>query len=153
MVRSSARVRAVPAIFVGGVIVGLIDFLYAVVVYSPRHPVLIAQGIASGALGPKSYSEGAYSALLGVFFHFLIALGAATVYFVSSRRLRFLIDHPVASGIAYGALVFLFMHLVVLPLSAFPKGEFHPVYVAFEFVEHWFGVGLPIALSVRHYSR
>jgi hypothetical protein len=45
------------------------------------------------------------------------------------------------------------MHLVVLPLSATPKGPTHFTYQAFEFVEHWFCVGLPIALSVRHYSR
>jgi hypothetical protein len=27
------------------------------------------------------------------------------------------------------------------------------IYQISEFVEHWFSVGLPIALSVRHYSR
>jgi hypothetical protein len=45
------------------------------------------------------------------------------------------------------------MHLVVLPLSAAPKGHMPFVLMALEFVEHWFFVGLPIGLSVRHYSR
>jgi hypothetical protein len=36
--------------------------------------------------------------------------------------------------------------------SVAPKGDTPFVYVAFEFVEHWFCVGLLIALSVRHYS-
>jgi uncharacterized membrane protein YagU involved in acid resistance len=84
--------------------------------------------------------------------HFVIALSAATVYYLASRRFKFLMSHAVASGLTYGALVFLFMHIVVLPLSAVPKGDTPFVYMAFEFFEHWFGVGLPIALSVRHYS-
>jgi hypothetical protein len=50
-------------------------------------------------------------------------------------------------------MVYLFMPIVVLPLSAAPKGTTPFGYMAFEFVEHWFCVGLPIALSVRRYSR
>ena len=145
--------RALPAIVVGGMIVGVLDLLYAIVVYSPRQPILVPQTIASGVLGPISYSEGAYSCALGVFLHFLIALGAATVYYTASRKLRFLVSHAVASGLAYGALVFLFLHVVVVPLSAVPTLSSPLIYQAFEFVWHWFGVGLPIALSVRHYSR
>jgi len=149
---SSAHSRAFAAIVVGGLIVGVVDLLYAIAVYSPRHPILVPQTIASGILGVKSYSEGTYSAALGIILHFIIALGAATIYYLASRRLKFLMSHAVASGLIYGALVFLFMHIVVLPLSAVPKGDTPFVYMAFEFVEHWFGVGLPIALSVRHYS-
>ena len=55
--------------------------------------------------------------------------------------------------VCYGAAVYRFMHLVVLPLSAAPAGHTPLVYKVDEFVEHWFCVGLPIALSVRHYSR
>jgi uncharacterized membrane protein YagU involved in acid resistance len=56
-------------------------------------------------------------------------------------------------GMIYGALVYVFMHYAVLPLSAAPHGQLPTIYKVFEFVEHWLGVGLPIALSVRHYSR
>jgi hypothetical protein len=52
-----------------------------------------------------------------------------------------------------GALAHLFMQIVVLPLSAVPKDDIPFIYVASEFVAHWFCVGLPIALSVGHYSR
>jgi hypothetical protein len=45
------------------------------------------------------------------------------------------------------------MHIVLLPLSAVPKGHGHFICQVFEFAEHWFGVGLPIALSVCHYRR
>jgi len=145
--------RPFPAIFVGGLIVGAVDLLYAIAVYTPRHPILVPQTIASGILGLKSYQGGVPAALLGVVLQFIIALGAATVYYLASHKLKFLVSRAVLCGLIYGALVYLFMHGVVLPLSATPKGHTPLVYQAFEFVEHWFAVGLPIALSVRHYSR
>lgn len=149
----SATPRPFPAIMVGGLIVGVLDLIYAIVVYSPQKPILIPQTIASGLLGMKSYSGGAETAVLGVVLHFVIALGVATVYYAASRRFEILVHQAVLVGLIYGALVYLFMHLVVLPVSAAPKGHMPFIYQACEFVEHWFCVGLPIALSVRHYSR
>jgi hypothetical protein len=145
--------RTFQAIAVGGVIVGVLDLIYAIVVYSPHKPILIPQTIASGLVGMKSYSGGIQTAVLGVVLHFVIALGAATVYLVASRKIAFLIRHAVVSGLIFGALVYGFMHLVVLPLSAAPQGHTALIYKVSEFIEHWFCVGLPIALSVRHYSQ
>jgi len=148
-----AKARPFPAIFVGGLIVGVLDLIYAILVYSPQKPILIPQTIASGVLGMKSYSGGVPAASLGVVLHFVIALAAATAYYLASRKLTFLVDRGVLSGLIYGALVYLFMHVVVLPLSAVSHSDIPFIYKACEFVEHWFCVGLPIALSVRHYSR
>jgi hypothetical protein len=150
---SFARPRPFPAIFVGGLIVGVLDLAYAILVYSPKKPILIPQTIASGVLGMKSYGGGTQTAALGVVLHFVIALGAATVYYLASRKLTFLVSRAVLCGLVYGALVYLFMHFVVLPLSAAPHRHTPFIYQATEFVEHWFCVGLPIALSVRRYSR
>jgi hypothetical protein len=144
--------RPLPAILVGGLIVGALDLAYAIAVYSPRRPILIPQTIASGLLGRASYGGGMATAALGVVLHFVIALGAATVYYLASRKLKLLVRHAVPCGMVFGALVYLFMHWVVLPLSAAPHGQMAFVYKAAEFVEHWFCVGLPIALSVRRYA-
>ncbi len=105
-VSSFTRTRPVPAILVGGLIVGVLDLTYAVAVYSPQKPILIPQTIASGVLGVGSYSGGTTTAALGVFLHFVIALGAATVYYLASRKLRVLVSHAVLSGIIYGALLY-----------------------------------------------
>ena len=152
-IASDPSPRSFSAIFVGGLVVGAVDLLYAIAVYSPHHPILVPQTIASGVLGPKSYQGGVPAALLGVVLQFVIALGAATVYYLASRKLTYLVTRAVLCGLIYGALVYVFMHVIVLPLSAVPKGNTPLVYKVFEFVEHWFAVGLPIALSVRHYSR
>lgn len=148
------KARPMPAIAVGGFIVGVIDLLYAILVYNPRHPIKIPQAIASGVLGVDSFKGGSKSAALGVVLHFAIAFGAATVYYLASRQLPMLLDRAVLCGLIYGALVYFFMRLVVMPLSAVPGSHSLSIsiYSACEFVEHWFGVGLPIALSVRHYS-
>lgn len=153
MADSMVRPRAFSAIFVGGLIAGALDITYAIVVYSPRNPILIPQHIASGVLGAKSFSGGLATAALGIVLHFVIAIGAATVYYLASRKLGFLITHAVVWGMIFGALVYFFMHIVVVPLSAVHTRHTPFVYQATEFVWHWFGVGLPIALSVRHYSR
>jgi hypothetical protein len=107
---SLAHSRPFPAIVVGGVIVGMLDLAYAIVVYSFRHPILIPQTIASGVLGLKSYQEGVLSAALGVLLHFVIALGAASVYYLASRKLTFLVRRAVPFGLLYGTAVYLFMH-------------------------------------------
>jgi uncharacterized membrane protein YagU involved in acid resistance len=145
--------RPFPAIAVGGLVVGVLDLAYAIVVYSPRQPILIPQTIASGVLGMQSYDMGLSSAVLGVIFHFVIAFSAATMYYLASRKLTFMIHRAVLCGLIFGALVYLFMHVVVLPLSAVSHRHMPFLYQAAEFVEHWFCVGLPIALSIRHYSR
>ena len=110
-------------------------------------------GIATGVLGVEAYKGGIGIVLLGTFLHFVIAIGAATVYYLASRRLRILVERPVVFGMLFGALVYFFMHLIIVPLSAVPHHQARFIYQATEFVEHWFVVGLPIAFSVRHYSR
>jgi hypothetical protein len=150
---SVVTTRPIPAIAVGGLIVGVLDLAYAIVVYTPKHPILVPQTIASGVLGAQSYRDGMASAVLGVILHFVIAFGAAAAYYLASRKLPLLVSRPVLFGIVYGGWVYLFMHFVVLPLSAVAHGHTPLIYKLTEFVEHWFFVGLPIALSVRHYSR
>ncbi|MGH9683594.1 MAG: hypothetical protein ACRD4S_08300 [Candidatus Acidiferrales bacterium] len=116
-------------------------------------PIEIPQAIASGLLGMKSFSGGASTAALGVVLHFFIAFSAAAVYYVASRKLTFMVRRAVACGLLYGACVYIFMHVVVLPLSAEPKFPHHYASMACEFVEHLFLVGLPISLAVRRYSK
>lgn len=149
---STAHSRPFSAIIVGGLVVGVLDMTYAILVYSRKHPIRIPQTIASGALGTKSFNLDGQSAALGVVLHFVIALSAAAVYYVASRKLTILIHRAVPLGLVYGGLVYGFMHLVVLPLSAAPHRSTPLIYKACEFIWHWFGVGLPISLSVRHYS-
>jgi uncharacterized membrane protein YagU involved in acid resistance len=149
----SVELRSFAAIVVGGLVVGALDLFYAILVYSPQKPILVPQTIASGVLGMKSYNGRVQTAALGVLLHFIIALSAAAVYYLASRKIAFLLHRAVESGLIYGALVYLFMHFIVLPLSAVSQRDMPLIYKACEFVEHLLCVGLPIALSVRHFSK
>jgi uncharacterized membrane protein YagU involved in acid resistance len=149
---SVAPARPFLAIGIGALTVGVLDLTYAIIVYSMHQPILVPQTIASGVLGAKAYQGGMGSAALGIVLHFFIATIWASVYYAASRKLKFLVRKAFLCGMAYGAVVYLFMHLVVVPLSAVPPGPTPFAYETAEFVWHWFGVGLPIALCVRRYA-
>ncbi len=145
--------RPFPAIVVGGLITGTLDMSYAMLMYSPKAPFLIPQGIAGGVLGAGHQLGGATgTTILGFVLHFTIALGAATVFYLASRQWPFLTQQPLISGMIFGACVYLVMHFIVIPLSALPHLHWHWRTQIPEFIWHWFGVGLPISFSVRHYT-
>lgn len=144
----------------GGLIAGALDITYACVHSYIRRgttPIKILQSVASGAFGRSALEGGAKTAALGLVFHFLIALIAATVYYSASRVLRFMIKQAVICGILYGVGVYLVMNCVVLRLSAihstiYPWSYPKSVLIGGLLI-HMFGIGLPIALAVRWGSR
>ena len=145
--------NALRAVLWAGFACGVLDITAALVVYGyfGAKPVRLLQGIASGLLGPKAFDGGLAMALLGLLCHFVIAFGAATVYFVASRAIRILIDHAVVSGVLYGVVVYFFMNRIVLPLSA-ARRPFSMKLMIIGVIIHIFCVGLPISLSVRRFS-
>jgi hypothetical protein len=143
------------AIVSAGTVCGIMDITAALVVYGlmGAKPLRLLQGIAGGILGPSTYRGGIPTALLGLALHFVIAFGAATVFYVASRSIHFLIDQAVASGVLYGIAVYFFMQRVVIPLSRANRNPFSLKFMIIGIIIHIFCVGLPIALSVRKYSR
>ena len=145
------------AIFWGGLACGVLDISQAFLAWGilmKVPPEVILHSVASGALGKASFQMGWKSAALGLGFHFLIAFGAATVYWVASRRIRFLIEHALPAGVIYGECVYVFMNFVVVPLSAIHR---FPIYSLPHILTGPFGhailVGPPIALVARHYGK
>jgi len=114
------------------------------------------QYMASGLLGPRSYEGGTATAALGLLLHFTIALGAATVFFLASRRWAFLVRRPVISGLIFGLCVFVVMNFAVKPLAGLP-GMWGRVpawhLLANQLGIHMLGVGLPIALFASRSAR
>jgi uncharacterized membrane protein YagU involved in acid resistance len=144
------------AIFFGGLLAGIFDLTQAFIGYSlmGSTPFRILQAVASGIFGrQESRQMGWTSAAVGLLCHFSVAFGAATVYYVASRKLRILVQRPVLSGLIYGELVFLFMYFVVIPLSAIGHGTFNLATYITGPIGHPLLVGLPIALCVRHFSK
>ena len=147
--------NAVRAVFWAGLACGVLDITAAFVVYGffGAKPVPLLQGIASGLLGARAFQGGLATALLGLLCHFVIAFGAAAVYFAASRAIPFLIQNAVVSGALYGVAVYFFMNRIVVPLSAAAKRPFSLKLMIVGVVIHIFCVGLPISLSVRRFSK
>ena len=146
--------QLLPAVFWAGLLCGILDITAAFVTWAPQgvKPIRILQGIASGLLGAKSFTGGWETAALGAVLHFFIAFSAATVFYLSSRKLTFMTHRPVPSGIAYGVAVYLVMYWVVMPLSYFHKRPFSWSATVIAIFTHMVCVGIPISLVVRHYS-
>ena len=150
-----AAANPAKAIFIAGLTCGAMDISAALVVYGlmGSKPLRLLQGIAGGILGPRTYSGGTSTALLGLALHFVIAFGAATVFFLASRVVPLLLNHAVVSGVLYGIAVYFFMNRVVVQLSAATKFPFSIKMMLIGVIIHIFCVGIPISLSIRRYAR
>jgi hypothetical protein len=148
------KTNALLAVVWGGLACGVLDITAALLVYGyfGAKPLRLLQGIAGGVLGPRTYSGGIGTALLGLLCHFVIAFSAAAVYVAASRIMPFLVRHAVLSGALYGVAVYFFMNRVVVPLSAATKFPFSLKMMVIGIVIHIFCVGLPIALAARRFA-
>jgi uncharacterized membrane protein YagU involved in acid resistance len=143
------------AILSGGLLAGIFDLTQAFIGFSlmGSTPFRILQAVASGIFGRMhSRQMGWTSAAVGLLCHFTVAFGAATVYYLASRKLRLLVQRPVLCGLIYGELVFLFMYFLVIPLSAVGHATFNLATYITGPIGHPLLVGLPIALCVRHFG-
>jgi hypothetical protein len=138
------------AILYGTLVVGTLDIVDAFVFFGLRSgttPVRILQSIASGWLGRAAFTGGAAAVALGAITHYFIAFGIVATYVVVSRRVAMLTRYPIACGIVYGLVVYLFMNRVVIPLSAIGAATWPALPVlANGLLIHAFGIGIPSAL-------
>jgi hypothetical protein len=150
------RPRAVETILLGGLVVGVLDGLFALIFYGlilGGRPLRIFQSVAAGVLGKASFEGGVRTFLLGVLLHFVVACCIAAVYYVASLMLPLLLQRAAACGLIYGMLVHLVMNYVVIPLSAAAPGRFSLSTFLPAFIAHALLVGLPVALIARRSAR
>jgi hypothetical protein len=137
------------AILYGALVVGALDFIDATVFFGflGASPLRIWQSVASGLLGQAAFQGGLPVAALGVVLHFFIAFGIVAVYYLASRRLRFLTQRPVLWGLVYGVAVYFVMSLVVVPLSR-ATSHWPPSLLVFlnGIIGHALLIGLPAAI-------
>ena len=143
-------------ILFGGLIAGVMDITAAILTWKIKAnvpPIRVLQSVASGWMGKDAFAGGGRTAALGLAFHFLIAFTAATVFYLASRKIGFLLSSVWVAGALYGVLVYGFMYWVVMPLSNVRRGPFSWEVEITAIVTHIVCVGLPIALLVKRFSR
>jgi uncharacterized membrane protein YagU involved in acid resistance len=141
-------------LIVGTVAVALLDATDGVVYFwltAHLNPIQVLQYIASGAFGEASYNGGLATAFAGLLFHFIISFVAVGAFSALYMRSHFVRTNAPAVGLAYGAVVWCVMNLLVLPLSAVTPLALSPLAVVHGLIGHALFVGLPAALLVRRY--
>ncbi len=141
------------AVLYGGIAAGLLDATDGVVAFYLMYglnPIQVLQFIASGAIGPKAFEGGLTTAGLGMFYHFVIAFAAAGVFAVAAYWFRALRDHWIVTGLFFGAFVWAFMNLLVVPNSAAQPPALTLPAVLNGVIGHAVFVGVAISYFTRH---
>jgi hypothetical protein len=147
------KFRALRTIVTAGLVVGVLDISSAFVIWWQRGVTIQhgLQGIAAGLLGTKSYEGGLATAGLGLAIHFFVAFVVVSIFYLASRKIRFLTKRPLVSGVSFGIGVYMVMYWIVLP-TAFPTFRHRLYNEMLALAIHICLIGLPTAFIVRRYS-
>lgn len=108
-----------------GLIAGTLDLASAFLVQflkTGNFPTKLLHYIAGGALGLEtSMKGGTEMMLLGLFFHYLIALSFTLFFFLIFPKISFLQQNKYLTAFLFGIFISLVMELAVLPLSRLPQ--------------------------------
>lgn len=149
-----ARKSMLRSILMGTLIVGTLDAIiwhWLVVSLMGGQPLLsVYQYIASGALGMSAFEGGIATALLGVFFHYVVSFGVTAVFLLAADRIPLLRRYAIPASLIYGFGVFIVMNMIVTPLSLTPE---LPAPTTSELIlailDHVLVVGLPLGIIAR----
>ena len=136
----------------GGLAVGVLDAVDGVAyagLTAGQNPIQVLQFIASGAVGPRAFTGGLPMAGLGALFHFALAFGFAGAFALAYARSAMIRRHWAGAGLAWGAVVWGIMNLVVLPHSAVPQAPLTAPAVIHGLLGHALFVGLTSAVVAR----
>lgn len=154
MTTAAARRPSLARVIAGaGLLVGTLDITDAFIFFGLRGvpPSHILQSIAYALIGRSAFSQGAYSAALGLLLHFFIATTWAAVYLLASRKLP-LSRHPWLYGALYGIVIYIVMNYAVLPLSHIGLRPLPPLAA---FINGILAlvvcIGIPLAFIARRY--
>lgn len=115
--------KIVLAILLGGLAAGVLDIVYAFIIYGPLSygisPEQVLHSVAAGWIGRDAARAGGLeTAAVGLASHMLIATLMAAVYVLLATRISALTKQALLWGFVYGLLLYVAMNYVVVPLSA-----------------------------------
>ena len=115
-----------------------------------RSVPFILHTIAGGLLAQRAYTGGAATALLGLLLQETMGIIIAAIYVLAGRRWVALLRNWVPWGVIYGAVIFVVMNYIVLPLSAWRVIPKFSVLSFFGNLAAMFLFGLIVAFFARH---
>lgn len=139
-------------IALGGFITGTLDAVAAIVVYK-ADPVKMFQYIASAAVDPAKINGTLTMTLLGIFFHYLIALVWCALLYSVFQALHKWLKHWITVGVVWGIVVWCGMNFIVLPMSRLPARAFDAGAAAISASIIIAAVGVPAAFVISRRLR
>ena len=146
------------SILIGTVIMGTLDaivwHLIVVSLIGGQPLISVYQYLASAAIGMVAFEGGILTALLGLFFHYVVAFAVAAVFFLSADRIPLLRRYAIPASLIYGVGVFIVMNMIVLPLTSAPPLPAPTVSDLVKgILDHILVVGLPLGLLVQRNAK
>jgi hypothetical protein len=133
-------------------LVGTLDILAAcilVLVKSGKNPLIVLTFIASAIFGKDAYTGGAVMQVIGLVFHYFIALCFTVFFFFLYPRLKLLRSNVILTGIVYGLFVWCVMNLVVVPSTQITSRPFDLTNAIINMLILIACIGMPLALMAK----
>lgn len=138
-----------------GLTVGTADLLFAMAWWAPlgASPTRILQSIAAWMMGREAaLAGGATTAMFGAALYLYLMCAIAAVYHVAARDHAVLRTRPLVAGAIYGALWFVLVHLLLVPMfSLAPPKRFPLDWNLACLLAHMVLIGIPCALASRRW--
>lgn len=152
-IETSKEGNLLKTILWAGLLVGALDITAAFIQTSlyGGSPVRVLNFIASGVFGKEALDGGASFAFYGLVFHFCIAMGWTTLFFLIYPKLKFLSRNKIITGVGYGFFIWLMMNRIVLPLSNVPHFPFRLTSAVIGALILMAAIGLPLSLIANKY--
>lgn len=136
----------------GGVLAAMLELCFAIAWWAaydvPATRVL--QGVAAWWIGRDAFAGGAMSALLGALLYCQTMIAVVALYAFAARRWRGLLQRPLLCGAAYGAVMYVLVLEVAVPLfAAHPAGDRSLAWRLACLVAYMLLVGVTAALYAR----
>lgn len=142
-------------VLLGGLAVGSADLLFAMAWWAPSgaSPVRVLQSIAAWFVGrDTAIAGGATAALGGAVFYYALMTAIVAGYHAAARDRPVLRTQPLRHGALYGAVCFVLLHLIIVPLfSAAPPKRFPLDWNLACLLAHMLLIGIPAALMARRW--
>ncbi len=143
-----------PSALKSGLIIGCLDAVAASLqAYMMRGatPDKVFTFVASGAFGQRAYEGGSLMTLIGLAFHFIVAISWTFIFYTAYPKLTILRSNKIVAGIAFGIFIWLVMNFVVIPLSLIGLRPFNTTSAIIQIFIHLLVIGVPISYFTNKY--